>query len=562
MHGQSLRHRLFMLFGRTRTEPTVIEPGRETYKMRQKHTRPEGFSNTASFCLTDMSLDYWWLHYQFPEPTVPILGRYAIDQESVLGAPQPASDEPQSAFATISRWLRSMFREEKRLRYSPKVRPVVEKRKAWSREAAFGALSYFPDEVLINIMEHMGVPGLYLMRQTSSGFARMFHCREFVEYHSRDWWPQTGRAFVPFRHNMHPEEEEVIAASLQRDLFCDSCLETRRGAVGRQHLAYLFEKIFCDGCKEDHPRFLFAPASIENKMRRGAGVHLVCIGRQSWISLCRHKGGPNTGTWTEIVEKGRDFGLDLWACKHPSHLYRLPKCEDDSDYVKISGCPRFTFHNEQDGGVLRPYKLAYGWDLPLVDIDQICLPTADEVREFLSRLVRGGFAGYNVCSHFARDEHRHLRAFVETGICNCFTQPQCHIHPFSSNSARSCQCGRSETYVECRDCGAFYSWHVSSGRITLVYRYTWAFWKPTSPPWLALIDEESYREDIFVEETKHVLWCDNSRCAGRHKRRWFYLAKIYMASNLDTQLGQYEWQDIHFAEERYRDYGYRRPLLP
>ena len=50
-------------------------------------------------------------------------------------------------------------------------------------------------------------------------------------------------------------------------------------------------------------------------------------------------------------------------------------------------------------------------------------------------------------------------------------------------------------------CGAIYSWFLSAGNVMLMHRYVWKIHQPTSAAWLALLDEDSYKESRSLRAT-------------------------------------------------------------
>jgi hypothetical protein len=146
----------------------------------------------------------------------------------------------------------------------------------------------------------------------------------------------------------------------------------------------------------------------------------------------------------------------------------------------------------------------------------------------------------------------HLRSFITSGICECFTQPGHRLHPFSKDQQPDCFCDR-QRYLTCKDCGAACAWFLDAGRLGLSYRYIWDIDEPTSASWLAFLDQDSYRDRLFKEDTRNVLWCDSPQCVVANGRRWEAMIKQNMVEQSSSSA------DLQRAQRRAREVGYRMP---
>lgn len=335
-------------------------------------------------------------------------------------------------------------------------------------------------------MGYLDPASLYSLRQSSGVFCRLFGDNTFIRHHSD---ARGGIGWVPFATGSLAAPEQLrTARSLQRDMYCSSCLKIRNGPDWDARLADLQGKLYCDGCETHHLRFLFFPESIENH-KRGVGK-LLCVGRLGRVTLCSHSTSRTTTTW-RMIDSMRSQP-DKTVCTHPSHspLNGTVKSK------RVSPCPRLSL--SRYGGVYE-CTLAYGWDLPLLKISQLNIPSLEAVREALTSQVTSGFPDHRVCKHITRGGY--LRSFVWSGTCPCFSQRGRYIHPFSENSRDDCFCDR-ERYLNCKDCGAIFSWFLDAGRVVLMHRYVWNIHKPTSAAWLSLLDEGSYRDKLFRENIR------------------------------------------------------------
>ncbi|KAL2205180.1 hypothetical protein CC79DRAFT_982671 [Sarocladium strictum] len=131
-------------------------------------------------------------------------------------------------------------------------------------------------------------------------------------------------------------------------------------------------------------------------------------------------------------------------------------------------------------------KLAYWWDLPLLDIDQGNTPSLSTVHEAMRELLDEALYSHKVCKHLMQNGH--LCNFINSGICECFTRPG-HYVPSLDNEAPDCFCDH-QRYLTCVDCGAACTWYLrKGGQLGLSYRYIWKTEKPTSAAWLSFLDE-------------------------------------------------------------------------
>lgn len=321
-------------------------------------------------------------------------------------------------------------------------------------------------------------------------------------------------------------------------MHCKSCIQTRNGPDWRSRLAHLQEELYCDGCRTQHPRFLFFPENIESHLK-GCGL-LSCVGRMGQVTLCSHNTPATTTTWGSIEVMKRTSDWTCWSvCTHSSHhsLRSQTKIKELPAYPRMMG-------SSMDG-----CSLTYGWDLPLLDVSQQSVPTLEMIQKALVSLVERGFDNHRVCKHISRGGY--LRSFVASSVCQCFSTPCKHLNPFSTFPGQDCLCER-QTYLNCKDCGAIYAWFLRDGHVALMHRYVWDIYGPTTAAWLSLLNEDSYRGKLFTENTRHVLCCDTPRCAVGNGRRWEGMAKMNMAN---YPVGaNYDYKE---AESRSRATGYQ-----
>jgi hypothetical protein len=159
--------------------------------------------------------------------------------------------------------------------------------------------------------------------------------------------------------------------------------------------------------------------------------------------------------------------------------------------------------------------LELGWQRPLLDIDREYPPTLQDLRRVVAAILESTFSSGNgthrrPCRHVL--DGQQLRAFAFAAICKCFCNP-------SSDKAALCDCVRKQC-LECKDCGAVYSFYLQPGRISLAYHFKWEVVQPTSPAWISLLEGGPEGLGMFDEENRHLLWCDSPGCATVMGPRW------------------------------------------
>lgn len=407
-----------------------------------------------------------------------------------------------------------------------------------SYETPSSAINRLSDEMLIEIMEHLDPASLYLLRQSSAVFLRLFGDNIFLDYHTD---VQRARNYKPFAINsLTTLEQGEAAKSLQRGLYYNLCLEARNGLDWDARLVGLQKILYCNGCTAKHLRFFFYSESIENH-KRGLGK-LLYVGRLGQVKLCSHSTCQTTATW-ETIESNPGW-LDTIVCTHMSHC----PLEGRMSRQGVPAAPRLDISQTC---CIATCRLAYVWDLPLLYIDQFNIPSLEAVHEALITLIEGNLNNQMVCKHILRG--RYLRSFVRSGICPCFSRPGRLLHPFPKDRRYDCTCDR-ERYLSCKGCGAMFAWFLDDGHVVLMHRYKWDIDKPTGAAWLALLDEESYRHHPFGEDTRHILWCDTPQCAVGIGRRWESMVKKNLYKNW--------WggeSDYTIAKQRSEETGYRMP---
>lgn len=377
----------------------------------------------------------------------------------------------------------------------------------------------------MDIMLQTTQDSLYCLRQTSATFMRIFDDKKFRSYHP---CPGLLKRHNPFYIPGMPSwRKNDLAHCLHHHEFCASCLKAEEQGLWRDRRT----PRHCAGCKEPHGSALFLPKDIEQHDRNSR--RLYCIGHIGEITLCDHKSNVPT-TWWDIerhIQGSRLHNIPYFARER----YKVA-CTDRShepansqghrqNWADGSPFPRMIISIPPPQSCALPkFKMNLGWDLPLLDIDLWKTPSLETIRETLSSLVVDALCNHRLCPHVSAGEE--IRAFIQSGICKCFAYPgRSDTNNNRLYSLPDCKCKRQRT-LKCRHCDAKYTWYFFRGRITLSYRRC-AAWvdKPSDPAWIANLDERSYRDELFTEANRHVLWCDTPGCRTGTRRRWEELVK-------------------------------------
>ncbi|EFQ35167.1 uncharacterized protein GLRG_10311 [Colletotrichum graminicola M1.001] len=130
-----------------------------------------------------------------------------------------------------------------------------------------------PDELLLQVMKVTEVADLYMLRQVSFSFWRIYRGRDFSEFNSDKLRPDT-------------ETNETIARRAKLQAFCGPCSQRRllpENRSGRLGLRYRCRNMDCSHCKDCHskPTFSVQQRQQPPEVRR-------CIGSYSFFRLCPH----------------------------------------------------------------------------------------------------------------------------------------------------------------------------------------------------------------------------------------------------------------------------------
>ncbi|KAG9252564.1 uncharacterized protein F5Z01DRAFT_638430 [Emericellopsis atlantica] len=389
-------------------------------------------------------------------------------------------------------------------------------------------LSNMAEEIVSKIMKQLSPLSLWSFRQASPVYFRIFDSKDFNEYQvelgPRDRRPCFHVDKLSFGERAESSEQlrrdqtGGVEDQLQVPMYCESCVEVNNRGDGDPRLVSLRKLRFCEACKENHAG-VFCPAQDLEAYDAGAGK-LNCLGTTGSWHICGH-GGTAPVMWHTVArqmasEAGKNTGQ---FCKHRAHQYIQPKNNPPGYDCVVSANPRLHMSRGHPMGV----ELTFGWDLALFDIDAKSIPSLVQVRNAVLAALDGNLLdNLTCCQHVLRQ--RKLHKFARHGICGCFVIPgntNCPGEKYGSRDFR-CDCKRMQV-LDCETCSGAFAWQLISGRLFLSYRYHWEIRRPTSPPWMALLDDLS--EEIYTKHNKHLLWCDQPGCANVNRTRWMDLIK-------------------------------------
>ncbi|KHN98704.1 F-box domain, cyclin-like protein [Metarhizium album ARSEF 1941] len=443
-------------------------------------------------------------------PAVPVLTKSAAVAKCDADAASSSTlGSSSSAPPVVKRhfWVRKLLDNAVRV-VLRQHRTVVTKNKlamgSYRAPSLASSLMTLPDELLLQIMHCLPAPSLYCLRQTSARFMGLFDAQNFKEYHES----QSSGKHKGFKTIMlRAAEKNLIANSLHRHMYCAACLAAEERGILAERLEALRTLRNCVGCNRLHATALFFP-NDENVLDRASQT---CIGRLGHITLCDHA-SCNPTSWQDLHSSFRYGRADyLSVCTHRSH--RTKREEEDEEFL-CTPCAFPRLYAKTSGDHDTVFELGYGWDLPLLQMDHSSgRVSLAAIRETLCSLVLNAFHNHRLCPHISAGEE--IRNFVHNGICKCFS------HDYLRHSSAKC---RRQATLDCRVCGAVYMWRLEKGLLSLSLRYLWRFQQPTSFAWLNLLDKR-FRERLFTDNNRHVLWCDNPDCRTNKRCRWEALVK-------------------------------------
>ena len=343
-----------------------------------------------------------------------------------------------------------------------------------------------PDELVLNIMNHLDTTDLFLLRHSAAVFFRLSCDRTFAKYHG----PRLPNPPPQWNQNATGFDKDKAKRLTRKDIYCRPCRRTL-------NFDFAESSLFCSGCRRNHSRYLFSYEERSNPNR-------ICIGRQGFVSLFPRWRMP----W-DLLQQYRTSGIACPGGLPASHSsYR-------SGEMKISLG-------------LQKEILIVTREIPVFKLGVSNMATLDTVIRLCKASPSLENANAMFCPHVRLDDGQLLEAFDPVRcVClqpdiSCRQVRQLRMNPnysvclFFANKDPS-RAGHlcpgpvhSHDFV-CRECDTEYLWIRKESDMVIRCKSILPFSSPTSSRWLRLLDPASYciTND---PETKHSWWCPNPKC--------------------------------------------------
>lgn len=429
-----------------------------------------------------------------------------------------------------------------------------------------------PDEVALNIMKMAPVDDLFMLRQVSFTFWRLYGDESFKELHAFLDSHRRGRLSTRgFENN------SIAVSRAKKNAFCERCLAQRcsPGFLARRQAKFSKLTAHCLGCQARHSRTHFS--SLRKNLISGR-----CVGWEGWFRVCSHQWVSMPEMWTYVQRNGGKKSLlsqsprplistacgvcklialgspldTAWTRKHieapsvilelerfnPHHspqrvefklswtlpIFKVPKDEQVSVgliqrhlAVFISGygpgmfCPHVKL---ESGFFLRPFDPRYcvclGGDARLGGIT----PWDDRLNSQRDSEVWVTFCKKNAldaASESRRARKRQRRQRQEQGELEELEEQegqegQQEQHAFLRPYSRVHGIG-------CRSCCSQYSWSKVDDQVLLTRRSGGQLYEPgmgarRDDRWVKAMIDPKIRGGMPDDITKHYFWCDDTAC--------------------------------------------------
>ncbi|KAK1982332.1 hypothetical protein LZ30DRAFT_558246, partial [Colletotrichum cereale] len=223
-----------------------------------------------------------------------------------------------------------------------------------------------PDELLLRIMKLADTADLYMLRQASFTFWRIYQGEDFDKFHRvlgtfHDMWR------VGFRN----DKTTVLRA--QQQAFCARCLQRRTSPdYESDKLAFGFwgDEIHCSHCRTPHKRMAFSVQQrhLPAEVRR-------CISSYGFFRLCPHLMVSTHSIWRTAREILNGKHKSTSACTKVD-IGCCSQCKDlgfqDTPFLdrwRVEP-PTFTLANYEDGRNPPTFYSSRKWTLPFGTVPQ------------------------------------------------------------------------------------------------------------------------------------------------------------------------------------------------
>ncbi|KAF6812493.1 hypothetical protein CPLU01_14874 [Colletotrichum plurivorum] len=438
-------------------------------------------------------------------------------------------------------------------------RPASERESApweinFARNREQSLILSLPDEVLLNIMKVALLDDLFMLRQVSFAFWRLYGDESFKKLHRfLDWHGRHRRSTGGF------ENDTTTVSRAKKNAFCERCL-----AWGRNKQAQFSKRtVHCLGCQAQHSRthFSFPMKDL---------ISVRCVGWEGKFRVCSHERVSMPEMWSYLQRKG---GKDRLLCQFPRPLLS-PACSA-CEIIVLRSAPltaRAQEHMELPRVILefekfnphqspRIVEFKLSWTLPVFKIPTDLQVSVSLIQRHLASFVAAYGTGM-FCPHVKLKSGFFLRPFDprycvclggdarlggitpwddrlnsqrDSGVWVTFCKKNALDDGAESRRAPKRQMRQPQEQEEneeqrgflrpnsmvhgigCRSCSAQYSWSKIDEQVFLTRRSSGQLYEPgmgvrRDDRWVkALVDTTSIG-GMPDHMTKHYFWCIDAAC--------------------------------------------------
>ncbi|KAK2753636.1 hypothetical protein CKAH01_17556 [Colletotrichum kahawae] len=368
-----------------------------------------------------------------------------------------------------------------------------------------------PDEILLQILLSVATDDLYMLRQVSFTFWRIYRGEIFSKFHRKSGIPVWGRE----RTNGFENDAKTILRA-KRHAFCDPCFKRRTARCYQNHRNYfqLGIKLRCWYCESWHDMILF---SREERRQYLAKRPRRCVMQSASIQPCPHINIAVSSIWNRISSPSRrnkHVRRTLGECSECKASARRIALEDSHGYINPPTCR----------WMLGRFKIE--WRLPLFSIPKDDAITytflVQKLNEFEERY------GDALCVHFKHDHLQLLRALDPRHCCCLGGDSRIgRVFPYDKERWGTRRCMEvagpnqgegmlGKHVVRCDKRCTRYKWERKSNQIFLS-RLSSTFLRVEEDEkiweneFATLFDPPSY-EPWSDQGTWHLFWCEDVQC--------------------------------------------------
>ncbi|KAK1983078.1 hypothetical protein LZ30DRAFT_715574 [Colletotrichum cereale] len=383
-----------------------------------------------------------------------------------------------------------------------------------------------PDELLLRIMQAAEPAELYMLRQVSFTFWRIYQSKEFNRFY-RDY---RDVPYLSTRKSGWAADDRTVQRA-KKNAFCAECLPKRRSRQNKLDRKDLIQsqKLYCSHCRTKHGRLSF---SIQQRFTSQQTRR--CIASEGSLRLCPHLTISAASIWREanMLASGVDNnecsldGKVFRRCQQCMDLALLATPKDQQWYIEPPTLSLANSHNKS-------MRLRCSWQMPLFVIPERDTITTAFLSGKLERFLK--VYGDAFCPHFSTDNGQALLRALDPQYCSCLggdSRVGCRI-PYSKERWGRYNCKQSEYVfhsVRCEDCFSSYSFERVDQQVYLSRETHCDL--PLKQKEVRLLrrtcglqyclDPKSYGASLD-HETKHFFWCLDPGC--RHYKGWLKYKK-------------------------------------